>query len=62
MDTGRGVGSLKHHPDTLAELDDLHVLAVDVVAYHVNPTFGTHVAEALVDAVDAAQEGGFSTA
>jgi hypothetical protein len=50
----QGIGPLKHHPDVLSHLYELHLGAVNVVAEHVDAAGGSDVAQTLVDAIDAA--------
>ena len=56
------VGALEDHADLLAHLDQLDVGVVDVLAQHLDRALDAHVAEPLVDAVDAAQQSGLAAA
>ena len=56
------VGALEHHANLLAHLHQLNVIVVDVLAQHFDGAIDAHVAQPLVDAINAAQEGGLSAA
>ncbi len=58
---GQGVRPLENHADLFADLDQLHRGVINVLVEDVDTAFDTHVTEAFIDAVDAAQEGGFPT-
>jgi len=57
---GQGVGALEHHAHLLAHLDQLHRRVVDVARHHLDAALDAHVTQALIDAVDAAQQGGLA--
>ncbi len=50
------IGPLEHHADLLAHLHQLDAGAVDVLAHDPDRALDAHVVDALVDAIDAAQE------
>ena len=56
------VRTLEDHADLLADLYDLDVGRVDVPVVHLDAALDPHVTEALVDAVDAAQQGRLAAA
>jgi hypothetical protein len=58
----QGIGALEHHADLLADLRQLDVFGIDILVHDVDRASGSHIADALVDAIDAAQEGGLATA
>jgi len=60
---GEGIVFLEHHAHAAAEFLEVEILAVDVDAMDVNGTRGdARVGDAVVDAVDAADQGGLATA
>ena len=56
------VGPLENHAHGLAQLDERDVGVVDVLAQDLDLARGFDVAVALVDAVEAAQQGGLAAA
>ena len=57
---GQRIRPLEHHADVLAHLHHLDLGGQDVVAEHAHRAAGTHVGQPLHDAVDRAQQRGFS--
>ena len=56
------VGSLEHHADLLAYLHQFYGRVIDVMTEYVDTAVDAHITQPLVDAVNAAQEGGFAAA
>ena len=59
---GQRIGALEHHADRFAQFDQRNVRVVDVLAQDLDFAGGGDVAVALVDAVEAAQQGGLAAA
>ena len=59
---GEGIGFLEHHADLAAQLDHVHVLAVDVLAVEQHLPFDPRAGDDVVHPVERAQEGGFAAA
>jgi hypothetical protein len=57
-----GVGFLKNHPDAFSQVGDIHIGAIDIHAVEQQRTFQSSTFNQVVEPIQAAQQGGLSTA